>query len=1036
MEKGKSLAATIDKQLNESVGESHTTASLLAAPSAPADDGNGWNDDDFGGDFDVTLDNHPLQEEKKVSDVRPEIPLEGAPEPAGTWAEDEVVDFDDGIPDPPKQLDTIQTHSLLSPVKLSLFSPMLAAATAVMAQSKIEVLHEQEAPEFEPEPELPPAAKLEIENVIDLAHTTANTPELEPDLLPAAKPDIEAAFGPTPEPVPAPEPESIPAATPDIETAIEHSPEPEPEFALAAKPEIETALEPVHEATTAPGAKSEDVISSVLQEALNGIPEAVTKFGIEESPETPAEDFVGWEEDLYDDDDDDDDDCEDEQEQEESAVRVTPKVEEGTSQTLLQDIGELMPLTPATALVNESISHIQKDHQELMTQIQKQNEDNINKLITSHKADVDTMQSKIHALQAELLQREDQLANKAEQMASMSSMHEREKEDLQRAISETKEEAKKRIQSAKARVENLEAKLKAASGAADAAAGQDDLITALREEGGKLARKQADMEKSLRAAKGETRELMVQLEREKEAHVKAQEKVVKIESELKETRAELGSARRGETLATKLESNLASIKEELERKSSANLELNQQVKELKSRVKELQDEVETVTRGALLESKRESSKIKREHGDMLSEMELKLRSIEKEASMREDALRQEVSELRKRWQDAVRRADALSMDVQNSTGPLLRQLESMERQSRSRAAAWTELETKLRTDLEDNIIEVEKVTKERNEFKVNYARLQRTAKERDEELLMAKSLAEESTSKVEKLETKLLELKTESGKREEEYVEVERLANEGISKVRSDMMKTVVESEERYRSQMESLEKDLKQERSKRFQLEEQLQKLLENVGLMAVPLPNAPAPVPSDKPQKKLRASEDQANILASTLAGLGDEDSIEYETDDDQESLGQMNGDSSASGMLSFAAMEELSQRLKASTVELEALRRSLVSSERTRASLLEELSELQQAKEKLPLFEAKVRELTDANREMEKEIQGLQCDIIDTRQLYRSQLNSLLEEKALVQTNPIEHGNEAKPKPEYVAHKEWDRVSGHPIVAEKID
>ena len=95
------------------------------------------------------------------------------------------------------------------------------------------------------------------------------------------------------------------------------------------------------------------------------------------------------------------------------------------------------------------------------------------------------------------------------------------------------------------------------------------------------------------------------------------------------------------------------IKEELERKSSANLELNQQVKELKSRVKELQDEVETVTRGALLESKRESSKIKREHGDMLSEMELKLRSIEKEASMREDALRQEVSELRKRWQDAV-----------------------------------------------------------------------------------------------------------------------------------------------------------------------------------------------------------------------------------------------------------------------------------------------------------------------------------------------------------------------------------------------
>jgi hypothetical protein len=238
----------------------------------------------------------------------------------------------------------------------------------------------------------------------------------------------------------------------------------------------------------------------------------------------------------------------------------------------------------------------------------------------------------------------------------------------------------------------------------------------------------------------------------------------------------------------------------------------------------------------------------------------------------------------------------------------------------------------------------------------------------------------ESTAKVEKLEAKLFELETESKKREEEYVEVQRLANEGVSKVRSDMMKTVVDSDERYRAQIESVESDLKQERGKRLQLEEQVQKLLENVGLMAVPLPHSIRTVPRDKPQKTLRAPEGQADILASTLAGLGDESDDGYESEEDAQviELENINEGGSASGMRSFAAMEALIQRLKASTVELEALRSSLAHSEKTRASLVEELSETRQAKEKLPLFEAKVRELTDSNHEMELEIKGLQDDI----------------------------------------------------------
>jgi hypothetical protein len=349
---------------------------------------------------------------------------------------------------------------------------------------------------------------------------------------------------------------------------------------------------------------------------------------------------------------------------------------------------------------------------------------------------------------------------------------------------------------------------------------------------------------------------------------------------------------------------------------------------------------------------------------------------------------------------------------------------------------WAELETKLRTDLEDNVIELEKTIKERNEFKTNHNRLQRMAKERDEELLKAKSLAEDSTAKVEKLEAALLKLETDSRKREEEYSEVERLANEGVSKVRSDMMKTVVESEERYRAQMESLDNDLKLERNIRSMLEDQVQKLLENVGLTAVPLPSMAPTVPRDKPPKKLRASEGQADILASTLAGLGDGSGDEYETDEDLDAVDEMNGgaEGNVSGMRSFAAMEELSQRLKASTVELEALRSSLANSEKTRMSLVEELAETRQAKEKLPFFEAKVRELSEANREMELEIRGLQDDINDTRQLYRMQLNALLEEKASHREIPTVSGK-GDPRKEDIVQKEGNPPAS-PFVAEKND
>ena len=346
-----------------------------------------------------------------------------------------------------------------------------------------------------------------------------------------------------------------------------------------------------------------------------------------------------------------------------------------------------------------------------------------------------------------------------------------------------------------------------------------------------------------------------------------------------------------------------------------------------------------------MEKQDESKKLKKEHNDLLSDLENKLRTSEREANMREDALRHEVTEIRKRWQDAVRRADgkcellskcivlssdcklnlvsylislALSMDVQQSTAPLLRQLESLERQSRARAATWAELETKLRSDLDESVIENENLVKERNDFKSTANRLQRLMKDRDEELTTSRSKLDDQSVKIKQLETKLTAVEAERQKLKEKYEEIEKVANEGVSKVRSDMMQTVVESEERYRAQIESAEKELQTERDIRSQLERQVEQLLENSGMIQLPpTPGAQLVLSEEKPMK-LRSTQGQAEILASTLNGFDSDDEDGISDEEAEES-------STPVGLSSFAAMEELNQRLKCTTVELKLIERA---------------------------------------------------------------------------------------------------------------
>jgi len=616
----------------------------------------------------------------------------------------------------------------------------------------------------------------------------------------------------------------------------------------------------------------------------------------------------------------------------------------------------------------------------------------------------------ISQLESQLYQREDQLASKSSQITSLTLQHESDITSLRQIISETKEEARKRIVRAKERVEEMQTKLSDAVRRADAAGGssaeQSGLVAALRAEGEQLARKQSAMEQSVRNAKGEARELKENLDIETDAREKETAMVNALEAEVKSLKEALSLAQKGESHSKQLEGELFAAKEESEKQRAANMVLDQELKELKDENKSLKKEVGDARAGAAIELEGESNKLRRERDDMLGDLESKLHTTERESNMREDSLRHEVSELRKRWQDAVRRAEDLSMDVQHSTAPLLRQLESTERQSRARAAAWAELETKLRSDLEEYVIQSEKLTKERNDLTASEKRSQRLLKEKEEEVVSSLETIDALSDTIETLETKVEELE-EVGKRIKQELEIaERKASEGASKVRNEMLQTVIDSERRYQSQIEALEEELDGEKQRRDNLEKQLDNLAESVA--AAEFSQGSAITSEDGEQsppkeKKLRSATDQASILHDTLVGF-DSDVDEDEGDDD--GINQ-------SGGSSFAAMEQLSLGLKGAKVELEALRKQLASSEETRESLLEELGGARVAVEKLPLFEQKVSDLTMEVNLKEMEIRGLQEDILDVRFLYRTQLDALLEEKMATPSPsmPLEEENGKK-------------------------
>jgi hypothetical protein len=313
---------------------------------------------------------------------------------------------------------------------------------------------------------------------------------------------------------------------------------------------------------------------------------------------------------------------------------------------------------PHSAPHNGSITSIPRNDSDLSVYVSK------DEIVKQNKEDnlaMEKLQFEIAQLKNLIIQREDQLASKAEQMFSMAETHEREKSFLESKVRETKDEAKKRIGKAKEKVESMQAKLASANARADSVGSssnqQEEIIKALRKEGENLALQQSKMEELVRDARGELRDVKEDLENQTEAKDIALAKIGELQEELGRTKTELSSAREGENRADKLGSDLLTEREEREKKASKILSLEATIKEMKSKHAEKIKGMEVQMSEKLAAIQSERSTVGKEKDSLFRDLESKLRTSEREANLREDSLRHEVAELRKRWQESVRRCD-------------------------------------------------------------------------------------------------------------------------------------------------------------------------------------------------------------------------------------------------------------------------------------------------------------------------------------------------------------------------------------------
>ena len=244
---------------------------------------------------------------------------------------------------------------------------------------------------------------------------------------------------------------------------------------------------------------------------------------------------------------------------------------------------------------------------------------------------------------------------------------------------------------------------------------KNEQLAAYELEGQNLAKKQGEMEKLVKKVRGEIKEKdneIKGLRDSKDQLVKAIEEIQEVmrtkEQEASGANKTLSAmqavSQASSDKISKLESELANKIEEISSQRRAldsawneNSECKRSITELRAERDDLKKQIGEGT-SKVIETESNKRDIEQREAVLKAtnkQLQDSLQRQMSESSLREERLREEINDMRKRWNEAITSRDTLASELGNTTTPLLRQISSLQESLRVKSENWQVIESSL-----------------------------------------------------------------------------------------------------------------------------------------------------------------------------------------------------------------------------------------------------------------------------------------------------------------------------------------------------
>ncbi|KAL2928488.1 Golgin candidate 5 [Bienertia sinuspersici] len=512
---------------------------------------------------------------------------------------------------------------------------------------------------------------------------------------------------------------------------------------------------------------------------------------------------------------------------------------------------------------------------------------------------------------------------------------------------------------------------------------KDEIINQVMAEGEELSKKQAAQEAQMRKLRAQIRELD---EEKKALAAKLQLEENKVESIKKDKTAT------EKLLQETIEKHQAELAGQKEYYSNALTAAKEAEALAEARAN---NEARTELEGRLTEAEERETMLVQ----ALEELRQTLSNQEQQAIEKEDMLRKDIEDLQKRYQASERRCEELVSQLPESTRPLLRQIEAMQETSAQKAEAWAAVERTLQSRLQE--AEAKAAAAEERERSIN-ERLSQTL------------------SRINVLEAQISCLRAEQTQLNKSMEKERQRAAENRQEYLA--AKEIADTHEGRANQLEEEIKELKRKHKNELQESlthrELLQQELDREKAARLDLEKAahvqPSPVSDQSPTTKNKSTLENGMLTrklssASSVGNMEESFFLQASLDSSSSFIERRNSGEATMSPYYLKSMtpSAFESALRQKEGELASYMSRLASMESIRDSLAEELVKMTEQCERLksetatlPGIRAELESLRRRHSaalelmgERDEELEELRADIVDLKEMYREQVNLLV-------------------------------------------